>query len=534
MKMKQLVFICLSLPLISIARAGDLESILDEGSKATKAPKISANAEKTTPLAQAMKRLMGTPNTEKNIFLRYMEAADWEKATLQFPNAFEGTAFQKSPNGRALFGYVQFQAGLPVSGVQTLFMASNPKEINQVLREEWQKIAPPNHFVWSLAQVEWHKAWEIVFGDTLEINIKTAEALASPKNIDQLQKLSSSALANSKEKNLIDWQLVIAYSLNDQADRAAKLLATLMKSSFSPVSKDLMQITAARLLFQNGYFDAAVKYYEKVSKGSDYWTEAQEEMGWAYIRKGEPNNAMAVSQSLVSSSLNFQVSPEAFFVRSLSQLKVCDYTGVIDTLRIFPKRFKDRTKNLEAISSTPATQDVDKGIALLKVKKIQVQDLGRSGQGLPRRFAHDDRLYQFAQAQKHLEDEAQVAEVLYAKSLALTGLQGSFEKLKQNTLQRSQMAKAAAYSRVKELAKEEVFETKEILRKLQIVEAEVIQQVSLADKIAKNAKGNDEKKGVTGYKGTADIMKFPAEDEVWFDELSNYRVDVKKACTVKR
>jgi hypothetical protein len=90
------------------------------------------------------------------------------------------------------------------------------------------------------------------------------------------------------------------------------------------------------------------------------------------------------------------------------------------------------------------------------------------------------------------------------------------------------------FARVKELAKEEVFETKEILHKLHIVEAEVIQQVSLADKIAKNAKGTNEKKGVTGYKGTADAMKYPAEDEVWFDEISNYRIDIKKACTVKR
>jgi hypothetical protein len=533
MKMKHLAVVGLSLSLVHQVWAGDLESILDEGSKATKTVQAAA-AVKTTPLAQAMKKVIGTPNSEQNIFLRYVESGDWEKAAMQFPSAFEGTAFQKSPNGRALFGYVQFKAGLPVTGVQTLFMASNPKEMNPTLREEWQRMAPADHFVWGLAQVQWQNTWEVVFGDALELRLKTEEALASTKNIELLQKLSSTAPANSKEKAQIDWQLVIAYSLGDQTDRAAKLLATLMRSTYAPVSKDLMQVTAARLLFQNGYFDASVKYYEKVAKDSDYWTEAQEEMGWAYIRKGEPNNAMAVSQSLVSSSLNYQVSPEAFFVRSLSQLKVCDYTGVMDTLQTFPKRFKERTKALEAMSSEPATQDVDKGLALLKTKKIEVQDLGKSAQNLPRRFAHDDRLFQFTQAQKHLEDEAQVAEKLYAKSLALTGLQGSFEKLKQNTLQRSQMAKAAAYSRVKELAKEEVFETKEILRKLHIVEAEVIQQVSLADKIAKNAKCNDEKKGVTGYKDTAEALKFPAEDEVWFDEISNYRVDVKKACTVKR
>ncbi|WP_413287510.1 tetratricopeptide repeat protein [Bdellovibrio sp. HCB337] len=534
MKLKNLAILGLSLSLAQFAVAQDLESILDEGSKASKIVKSPAASVKTTPLAQAMKKVIGTPNSEQNIFLRNIENAEWEKATLQFSNAFEGTSFQKSSNGRALMGYAQFMAGLPVTGVQTLFMANNPKEINTTLREEWQKAAPADHFAWTLAQIQWEQAWETVFGEATELRVKTAEALSSNKNLEQLQKLSAQAPANSKEKALIDWQLVIAYSLNDQADRAAKLLASLMKTSYPPVSKDLMQITAARLLFQNGYFDASIKYYEKVAKDSDYWTESQEEIGWAYIRKGEPNNAMAVSRSLVTSALNNQVSPEAFFVNSLSQLKVCDYSGVTETLQAFPKRFKERTKALEAMSKEPATDDVNNGIALLKSKKIEVQDLGKTAKNLPRRFAHDERLFQFAQAQKHLEDEAAVAEKLYAKSLALTGLQGSFEKLKQNTLQRSQMAKTAAYGRVKELAKTEVEETKEILRKLHIVEAELIQQVSIADKIAKNAKGNDSKKGVTGYKGVAETVSFPADDEVWFDELSNYRVDVKKACTVKR
>ena len=369
MKIKSLAVLGLSLVLAHIAAAQDLESILDEGSKVNKVVKTPVGAVQTTPLAQAMKKTIGRPNSEQNIFLRYLEGGEWEKATLQFPMAFEGTSFQKSSNGRALFGFVQFQAGLPVTGVQTLFMASNPKEINPTLREEWRKVAPADHFAWTLAKIEWESAWEVVFGEALELRVKTADALSSNKNIEQLQKLSAQASASSKEKALIDWQLVIAYSLSDQADRAAKLLANLMKATHAPVRKDLMQITAARLLFQNGYFDAAIKYYEKVPKASDYWTESQEEIGWAYIRKGEPNNAMAVSKSLVVSGMSYQVSPEAFFVRSLSQLKVCDYSGVTETLQVFPKRFKERTKTLSEISREPATEDVNKGIALLKVKK---------------------------------------------------------------------------------------------------------------------------------------------------------------------
>ncbi|MGZ3795648.1 MAG: tetratricopeptide repeat protein [Pseudobdellovibrionaceae bacterium] len=534
MKAPYLSFIAISMFLISTSWAGDLENILDEAVKSPKLVQATGESVKTTPLAQAMQKVLGTPTSEQNVFLRYIEAADWGKAVLQFTSAFEGTDFQKSANGRALLGYVQFQAGLPVTGLQTLFQALKPQEMNITLREEWQKLAPADHFAWDLAQVQWQKDWEVVFGEAVQLRVKTMEALASPNNLEQLKKLSSQAFAKSKEKTQIDWQLVIAYSLQDETDRAAKLLVSLMKAPETSVSKDLMQITAARLLFQGGYFDTSLKYYEKISKTSEYWTEAQEEMAWAYIRKGEANNALAVTQSLVASEMNFQVSPEAFFVRALSQLKICDYSGVMASLQAFPKRFKERTKALESLASSSSRPELDAGIALLKIKKIKMQELGKSAQVLPRRFSHDEKLFQLAQAQKHLEEESQTAEKLYAKSLALTGLQGSFEKLKQNTLQRSQMAKTAASARVNELAKEEVLETKEILHKLHIVEAEVIQQASLADKIAKNAFGNEEKKGSTGYKGRAEALRFPAEEEVWFDELSNYRVDVKKACTVKK
>jgi tetratricopeptide (TPR) repeat protein len=322
---------------------------------------------------------------------------------------------------------------------------------------------------------------------------------------------------------------VIAYSLKDQSDQAAKLLAQLMKNPKAAVSSDLMQLTAARMLFQNGYFDPSIKYYEKIPKASPYWTEAQEEMGWAYIRKGQPNNALALSQSLVQAGFNYQVSPETYFVRSLSQLKMCDYTGVMGSLNEFPQRFKERTKALEKLSQDSATAEVANGIETLKTRKVGIQDLGKIAKMLPRRFSQDQKLFELAQSQMHLESEVKNAEKL------LTAPQPVFENIKTAVLQQMQSVKTASYDRVKELARDEVTETKEILRKLHIVEAEVIQQVSFADKIAKNAvdKG-DEKKGVTGYKGVAQTVSFPAEKEVWVDELSNYRLDVKKACTVKR
>lgn len=536
--MKCLLSFGLLLASLNFALANDLESLLEGGNPVDQVGHASAvKFTKMSPLVSTLRRVIGAPNTEQNIFLRYVEASEWDKASLQFPRAFEGTTFQKSANGRAMFGLALFRAGLPVRGLQTLFLAESPQQISEVLQEEWRTSAPVSHYAWGLAHVSWRQDWENIFGLDHSLWVKTEEILASQSpTIEDIEKLSAQATANSYVKGRLDWQIVLSYALKDQADKAALVLSRLMKNPQAPVSQDLMQITAARLLFQNGYFDSSIKYYEKVSKSSEYWTEAQEETAWAYIRKGEPNNAKAVTQSLVHPSMAYMVTPEGFFINSLARLKVCDYAGVVASLGDFPKRFKERTKTLEKMSVDASTPDVIEVLAKLQSKRLRLEDLGNKARNLPRRFSNDENLYSFAQKQKYLEAEARAAEKLYAQSLALTGLQSTFEAIRNVSLQGASSAKSASLNRVKQLAAVEVSETKDILRKLHIVEAEVIQQVSLADKIVKSAKpsSDDKKMGVTGYKGSAEVIKFPAEEEVWFDEISRYRVDVKKACTVKR
>jgi tetratricopeptide (TPR) repeat protein len=511
--------------------AQDLESLLEDGASSEKAAPAQL---KNTGLSAVVSKILRKPTSEQQIFLRYVEASEWDKATLQFLRAFEGTEFQRSANGRALFGLVQFRAGLPVTGLEYLFRVQKPKEIHAELRSAWKETAKETHAVWKVAKVNPTEAWDDVFVDQLGFKLKLQSG-ASDAKISELQNWSKEAVSNTPEKALIDWHLALALSLNDQADVAAKTLAGIMKSNQAPASQDLMQLTAARLLFQNGYFDAAIKYYEKVSKKSEYWPEAQEEIAWSYIRKGEPQNALAVSKSLTLPAMAPLVSSESYFIQALAQLKVCDYTGVAESLTQFPQRFKSRTQTLTELAKTGRSESVDRAFAQLKKNKIQIQQLGRDALNLPRLTVRDQRLFDFLQAQALLQAESKAAEIMYSKSLALTGLQAYFENLKATSLIRAEEAQATAVNRVKELAKTEVEETQEILRKLHIVEAELIQQVSLAERVAlqtKDQKANV-KTGTTGAKGR-DVLTFKAENEIWFDEVSNYKIDLKNGCQGKK
>ncbi len=514
-----------------MALADDMESMFDE---ANEGKKTTTSATKKTapvsPLFYILQTQIQNPTPDQSVFVRYIESDEWDKALLQFPVAFEGTAFQKSPNGRALWALAHFKAGLPVTGLELLFKnVENPGQVHAEIRTMWKNAAPAGHFAWDLAAIKWRPAFSEIFSPEAAFRAEVRD-LASMKDVKALNALYAKLPSGSMERARVGWQLVVAHSLQNQVEDAAKILAQLMKAEPFAVSKDLMELTAARLLFQRGHFSAAVKYYEKVDKTSEYWPDAQEEMAWSYVRRGEANNALAVAQSLVLPAMAVQAGAESFFVHSLSLLKMCDYPGVITSLSTFPKVFKPRAEQLERLAASSEIPEAKKLLGLLKQKRISRSELGKESQTLPRMVARDDRLFDNAQAQKNFENEAKAAEVIYSKSLALTGLQGYFDQLKKNTDLRAHTAAAASNQRIQQLAKQEVAEIKEILRKLHIVEAEVIQQVSVAERIAKNTRGPaTEQKGVTGSKAR-DVLKFPAEKEVWFDEIGNYRVNVKKSC----
>ncbi|MBX3022901.1 MAG: hypothetical protein KF799_14600 [Bdellovibrionales bacterium] len=496
-----------------------LESLLDDakpGDGATKAQ--SPNS----ALFYILQTLLTDPTPDQSLFIRHMEAGDWGKALIQYPVAFDKSTFEKTPNGKALFALAHFKNGMPVTGLELLFNIDQPNKIHPEIRRLWREAAPENHFAWTLAQINWSPTFSEVFPSEVEFRVLTRD-LYTHTDVAELQKLFARLPSSSAERGRVGWQLVIAYSMAGKVEDAARTLTQVIKASPAPVSMDLMNMTAARLLYNRGFFAAAIKYYEKIARTSEYWPDAQEEIAWAYQRKGEPQNGIAISQSLMVPALAGQVSAESFFVHSLGQLKICDYAGVLTTLGQFPKEFKGRSERLKTIAASTDSPIVKRLLETLKNGRVTTKALGKDAQDLPRLISRDERLYRMAQSAKHLEAEAKAADATYTKTFSNTGLQGYFDKLRQNTMARARRAGADAQARVKELALQEADQIKEILRKLHIVEAEVIQQMGVTNRIAAGGAGE------TGSKAK-DTVKFKADGELWFDEIGNYRVDVKKAC----
>lgn len=488
----------------------DLEALLGGGEKSEKTVK-TFNNDLVQWIEDVLQSQKLKPSAEQNVFFRYLENSQWSQALIQYQPAFGGTTFEKTQNGKALQAYVKFKANLSVLAIEEIFLNLNPSEIHPKMVEFFKEMAPSNHPVWQVAMIQWKPTWTQVFGKEIELKVRTK--LVTPElGIENLQALSKEISEKSSEWVLVNWNLSLAYALNDQADKAAKIISSLLKNEDTTLSKDLLNLTAGRLLYQNGYFEPAAKYYEKITKGSDYWLEAQEELAWTFVRKGEPQNSLAVTRTLVNPIFKSEVGPETYFVKALSELRVCDYGAVIDDLRVFSKEFKIKALDLQKASEAP---EIKSNFIQTKMKKdIQLSRLNKS--------------------LILLNLEAQVAESIYANSLAQTGLQGIFETYKKDMKERTQKASVALLNRGQELAKSDLVEVKKILDKMHILEAEVIQQISVADRIinATSDSPSQIKLGSTGSKAV-DVLKFASNEEVWFDELSNFRVNVKKGCQKK-
>lgn len=523
---------CLVIPSMSHAEGSgdDLLSLLGGGEDVQAGRVLNSDV---------LRQVIGQPSPEQNIFIQFFAKGELEKALFQWPSAFEGTTFAKSPSGRALHALLLYRNGIQVTALEGLLAIDKPTEIAPELRQLWKSTVPETAAVWNSVHIaKWDPIWTEMFGGLAEVRVRGRQIFGA-EQMALLEELIKKAPPESRERALLEWQLVLALAEKEEPAQAAKTLAHLMKVSNNPIGTDLMTITAARLLYQNGFLDAAINYYEKVPKTSDYWFDAQEEMGWAFIRKGEPGRTLAITKTLVVPAFRAQVGPEPVFLRSLSLLKVCDYPEVTKSFGLFRERFQGKTKDLMALidsADTPATKML---VTRLKEGEVKLADLGDDASRLPRFSTRDESLRQFVQSEKVLETEAKRAADLYARSLnggtAQVGFQGALESLKQTVETRVQLARSMTMGRVKALAQEEVNEVGQILQKLHIVEAEVLQQVALSDRVVAAIGPDKTKKKTKRPSVGSDRLWFPDESETWFDELSNYQVDIQKGCgTVKR
>lgn len=280
------------------------------------------------------------------------------------------------------------------------------------------------------------------------------------------------------------------------------------------VSKDSNKekMTKARKLFAQGKHAEAIALYNQIPKGTDYWFQAVEERGWGFFRQDDMEKSLAQTKTLISPQFAEVVNSEAFFLQSLSQLKMCDYKSVFETHTLFKEKQKARIMAIQDLANSGSNEALTSFIAKTDFFPLRLTDVGTSMSSLPLLFYKDKafqaELLKYKVSQKALET---------LKATSYAKLQAQMEKQSASSLNKLK-------SRIRELARQETDANFKIVQKLNLIEVEAIQRVH-TDMAMDESLYNEKKFS----KVDSDKLVFMDDGRPWIDELDKYEV-VSKSC----
>ncbi len=263
------------------------------------------------------------------------------------------------------------------------------------------------------------------------------------------------------------------------------LVSFLTLNALAASDSDISTINKARAFYGKNKLELAIDSYSKIKSDSDFWLESLEEKAWAKTRLGQHEEALADLKSIASPVWSPQVGPETYMLSTFVSLKICAYKDVLKKVSTFKKIILPRVDALEKIQDEPLNETQWSVLNQLKDSKLTMVSLGKLTDQFPRYFFRDKELISSVKAG-----------------------------------QRSQ-----AQSRLRQLAAIDLEEIKTNLKKMKVIEVELIQNVMTLDENTKVKKEKLKFETVDANKS----ITFPiSNEEVWLDEVGHYQVKAQK------
>jgi hypothetical protein len=269
----------------------------------------------------------------------------------------------------------------------------------------------------------------------------------------------------------------------------------------------------ARKLYAKGQYDEARALYDQVAKGSTYWLQAVEEKAWTFYRQNQIDASLAQAKTLLAPQFAGYVGSEAYFLRSLANLKVCNYKEVFETNRLFKEKQKPRLAEIQNLSKTGMNDAVAKILTSTENFPMNFSEVSEAANHLPQLFYKD------------IEFQRQLMRYkLTEKALAVLKAEGNSENLQASFEKTKAASQANLQARMKQLAVQETNDNFKIIQKINLVEVEAIQRLHIDVDMDKKLFKKDD-----FSQTNADQLVFVDDGRPWIDELDKYQVRVK-AC----
>ncbi|MFN8790318.1 MAG: hypothetical protein ACK5Y2_02565 [Bdellovibrionales bacterium] len=312
---------------------------------------------------------------------------------------------------------------------------------------------------------------------------------------------------------MVDWKSTFSEAVQkNQTAQIQKLLnfsaleSQALPSCLECETKKTLKL--ARQAFASGNLKQAETLYSKISKASEVWLESVEEKGWSYFRQDEFEKTLAQTKTLLSPPFDVIVNSEAYFLQSLTQLKICDYEGVLKTHRKFKDAQRGRIQEMQSLGQTGRNQALETVLKKTQEFPLALTDFGDELGKLPLQFYRDQPFQKWLLSYK-VSDSA--LEVLPAE-----------HSLRPALKKRLEQARAQLQERLKLLAVRENQENSHIVKKLNLIEVETLQRIHTDTQLADQMYRSRDFKKVN-----EDQLIFMDDGYPWIDEVDKYEVSAK-------
>lgn len=471
------------------------------------------------PLAAQSFSFMPARNAQESELRNFVQAGNFRQALLAWPRVHQESDFGRTHNGRAMLAYLLYQNGMQHLGLELLVQRTQPNALDRKLLDLWtleMKSSPLIQKGWVTTIAGWRS---VANNEPLSLKMRNKRDIEAA--FARAQRLPSNQI---NQKARIWWQIATLAPQSSNTALALKALHYLENSGQTAIGRDQIYSALGRVNFQRGELGEALNAYNKIPKSSPLWLESVEERAWVHLRRNDNDKALGEATTLLSPALSPLIGPESFYMANLMALKVCDYPRIFKNSENFKTRHRTRLEHLQELANTGSNKGLKDAMERFDKNGVSIESAGPTVEFLPRAVMRDATFTRAMESRRRMISDIQKAREFSSSLLNNSHVQAMVSKAQG----KAQNNRQTALRRIRVLASQELDEYRDVLNKMHVVEAEVIQRLHVDESL----KGKRDK--IAKVKDEGEVLIFPySSDEVWFDELDSYKARVKDCPTLK-
>ncbi|MBI5609478.1 MAG: tetratricopeptide repeat protein [Deltaproteobacteria bacterium] len=123
---------------------------------------------------------------------------------------------------------------------------------------------------------------------------------------------------------------------------------TMGAPSYFAQYRDMANMSLGRLFYSARQFEAAGRYYDRVTEGTSAWLDSLFELGWTYFQIGRIDRVLGQLHTLNSPFFEDRYYPEARVLEALILFRTCRFSETLVTVQKFLRDYKPLKKELDA------------------------------------------------------------------------------------------------------------------------------------------------------------------------------------------